>query len=424
MAPTRSETRSDARLAPLLPPEPNLTPADLIARAVALRPMLRARQAECESLGNVPDDVNAELIRQGFYRTVQPRRFGGYEIDVPTFFRIMMEIARGCAETGWVLTLTSGHPMIAALFSEEAQREAYGTTGDFRCPTAFAPIGRAVPVPGGYSVSGGWVSASGIDHATHFITMAAIDDGVAQGAARRAVLIMFKRAEFSIRDDWQVMGMQGTGSKTVVAKDVFIPEHRTVHTKGVGRFSDVAMRGPDLYSNPMYYGRIGPFLIGETASVTVGAARGALDLYEELLRDKKSPFPPFLERFKDPEFLHHYGRALALVSTAEAALIRAGEDFMDYASEDIAGGAPFDDEREYRLTLIAQQAIELAWQAVELIFRTAGTTASAKQGQPIGRFFRNVATMRTHPVMQHDRTMMAAAQIRFGLTPQRAGEGR
>ena len=73
-----------------------------------MRPMLRERQADCETIGNVPDDVNAELIRGGFYRTVQPRRFGGYEFDVPTYHRVMMEIARGCSETGWVLALTAG----------------------------------------------------------------------------------------------------------------------------------------------------------------------------------------------------------------------------------------------------------------------------------------------------------------------------
>ncbi len=76
-------------------PEPDLTPAEMLERAIALRPLLRSRQADCEALGRVPDDVNAELIRQGFYRIVQPRRFGGYEFDVPTFYKVMMEVARG-----------------------------------------------------------------------------------------------------------------------------------------------------------------------------------------------------------------------------------------------------------------------------------------------------------------------------------------
>ena len=92
-------------------------PQDMFARASKMVPTLRARQLECETSGNVPQDVNNELIRAGFYRIVQPRRFGGYEFDIPTFYRVMMEISRGCSETGWVLALTAGHPIILALLS-------------------------------------------------------------------------------------------------------------------------------------------------------------------------------------------------------------------------------------------------------------------------------------------------------------------
>src|SRR5690349_3127556 len=102
---------ADAGWAPIEPPEPALTPAEMIARARALRPMLRRAQADCETQGQVSAEVNAALIRAGLYRVVQPRCFGGYEFDVPTFFRVMTEVARGCPETGWVLALTAGHPM-------------------------------------------------------------------------------------------------------------------------------------------------------------------------------------------------------------------------------------------------------------------------------------------------------------------------
>src|SRR5262249_7274125 len=156
---------------------------EMLARAVALRSLLRASQAECEASGNVPDDVNAELIRAGFYRIVQPRRFGGYEFEVPVFYRVMMEIARGCSETAWVLALTAGHSLVAAFFPEDGQREVYGASGDFRCPAGFNPPGTAVPVDGGYRVTGNWVSASGIDHSTHFVTMAVVQSPVPQPVA-------------------------------------------------------------------------------------------------------------------------------------------------------------------------------------------------------------------------------------------------
>jgi 3-hydroxy-9,10-secoandrosta-1,3,5(10)-triene-9,17-dione monooxygenase len=399
-------------LSTIAPPEPGLTPEALIARAVALRPLLRSRQAECEALGKVPDDVNAELVRAGFYRAVQPRRFGGYEFDIPNFYRAMMEIARGCSDTGWVVSLTAGHPFMAAFFSEEGQRDVYGDAGEFRCPAGFNPPGTAVAVDGGYRVTGSWVSASGIDHATHFVTQAGVVD--ASGATVGSLLMMLRRDEFEILDDWRVMGMQGTGSKSVVAKNQFVPACRATKTRGVGLITAVALPGPRIHANPVYYGRIGAFLAGEGASVAVGAARGALDLYEDVLSNRRPTQRPTLDRSKDPEFLHYYGEALANVSAAEAALIRQGQEYMEYTAEEARGGAAFDTAREHRLILIAQRSIDMAWQAIDLIFRTAGTSASVKQGQPIGRIFRNIATIRTHPLHQADRTALAAAQERFG----------
>jgi 3-hydroxy-9,10-secoandrosta-1,3,5(10)-triene-9,17-dione monooxygenase len=164
----------------------------------------------------------------------------------------------------------------------------------------------------------------------------------------------------------------------------------------------------------MYHGRVGPFLIGEAAAVAVGGARGALDHFADAMQGKRSIFPPYLERQQDPEYQLHWGRAQALVSTAEAALARAGEDYMDYARADAAGGEPFGEQKEHRLTLIEQQCVRLAWDATELIFRTAGTSASARQGAAIGRVFRNLAVINTHPALQLDRTAVAAAKANFG----------
>ena len=404
-------TMAATRVWEIAAPEPDLTPEEMVARASKMIPILRARQVECEASGNVSEDINNELIRAGLYRIVQPRRFGGYEFDIPTFYRVMMEISRGCSETGWVLSLTAGHPIILAFFSEEGQRDVYGAAGEFRCPAGFNPPGVAVPVEGGYRITGSWVSASGIDLSTHFVTMATVQSAISHSVP--AILIMLDRNQFSTLDDWHVMGMQGTGSKSVVVKDLFVPAKRTAALKAHGLLTNVTLPGPRIYENPMYFGRIGAFLVGEGAAVAVGAARGALDLFEELLHTKRSQMPPYAERDKDPEYHYHYGRALSLIVTAEAALIRQGEEYMDSVRADAEGRAEFDLALEQRLSLIGLQSINLAWEALELIFRTAGTTASVRHGQPIGQFFRNIAAIRTHPILQLDRNMMNAARTQL-----------
>ena len=403
--------------ASISPPEPALTAETVIARAAALRPLLRERQAETEANGNISLDTNRRLIDAGFYRMVQPRAFGGYDFTPKDFFRAMMEISRGCSETAWVLALTAGHPLIAAYFSEEAQREAYSNNGEFRSPTAFNPPGTAIPVEGGYRVTGKWVSASGIDHATHFMTIATVKPAAEDNKTYPpSVLLMMTKQEIGIIDDWRVMGMQGTGSKSVTVTDLFVPTHRAAATKGHGLLTQVVLPGPRIHPNPMYYGRIGAFLIGEGAAVAVGAARGALDLFGEILRTKKQTQNPSLELYTDAEFLNYYGKALAKVVTAESALLQAAEEYLGYCREEAEGGAPFDVTREYRLSLVELSCIDMAWDAIEIIFKEAGTSASVKAAQPVGRYFRNIAAIRTHPIMQIDRVAMKAAKAEFGVS--------
>lgn len=282
-------------------------------------------------------------------------------------------------------------------------------TASSAAPAAFTPPGRAEPVPGGYRLDGAWVSASGCDLSTHFIGMALVP-----GEPPTPIQVLIERPQYHIVDDWHVMGMQGTGSRRVVTEGAFLPAHRTVAVGGSSRGSE-AVGTNRVHANPIYAGPIGPFLIGEAAAVAVGTARGALDHYEESLRTRRSPFPPHAARIQDPLAQRAYGTALALVATAEAALVRSGEEYMEHAAAELEGGPPFGEENEQRLTLIEQQCVQLAWQAMELIYRTAGTTASAREGTPIGRALRNLAVITTHPALQMDGTAVAAACARFGL---------
>src|SRR5262245_16383995 len=95
-------------------PEPDLTPDQLVPRAEARRSMLLDRQMDCESAGCLPAETNRAFDAAGFYRTIQPRYFGGYEFDLPTFMRVIMAVSRGCTESGWALALIAGHPNLVA----------------------------------------------------------------------------------------------------------------------------------------------------------------------------------------------------------------------------------------------------------------------------------------------------------------------
>ncbi|WP_425433602.1 acyl-CoA dehydrogenase family protein [Kineococcus rhizosphaerae] len=399
-----------ASSAPLTPPEPALTPEELVRRADALRPVLRERQAETEASGNVSADTNQLLVDAGFYRAVQPRAFGGYEFDLPTFARVMTSVARGCPETAWVLSIVSGHVYQLATFPLEGQRAAYGRSGDFRAPEVAAPQGKGRRVDGGYLVSGAWDYASGSTFATHVLLTFVLEDPRSGEPATR--MGVFGREDFEVVQNWDVIGMQGTGSNRVVLADVFVPEHLTKPYPPIGLEvpSEVYAR------STLFHGPARPFIVMESAAVIVGAAEGALDLYEETFHSRKASGPAGGARADLAEYQLNFGRCRALVDTARAALLQTAVDFTAAAQRTQETGEPCPDDDVRRMVLVLLQSIHLAHEAVDIVFRTAGSSASRKDSM-IGRYWRNVGVLRGHLAHQSDSAAVNYGRTHFGHPP-------
>jgi len=399
------------RHAAIAPPEPNLTPADMIRRAQAMRATLTARQEQCEALGAILPETNAEFVKAGFYRIVQPRRFGGYEFDMPTFVKVMIEISRGCPSSGWVLALTAGHPLLLAVFPDEAQIEAYGRDGEFRGPAVGAPA-MCRRVEDGWRVTGGWDYASGCDIGTHLIGGA-----MRIGADGKPVHmhILMKRDEYTIENNWNMIGMQGTGSKHAVVDNVFIPDHRavdwTIWMDPPKR--DLASR---LLRNPIYHGRKPAFLIGEATAVAIGIAKGALDHYEDILAKKPQAFMPGATRKENAEFQQYFGLARGWIDTAEAAMLQVARDYEEHCRAFVEDGRPFGDEADRQMVMVEQNCVKLAWDATDLMFTTAGTSSGRKDSK-LARHFRDLAVLRSHGTMRLLRTAPNYARLHFGQPP-------
>jgi len=416
---TKTPNAAQTAKQPIEPPEPWLTPAEMIERAERMRSVLRERQARCEQLGRLPDETNDEFVRAGFYRIVQPRCFGGYEFDLITFARVMMEVARGCLQSGWTLALTAGHPAaFLSAFPEQGQREAYGEGGECRAPGVAMPGGIAIPEDGGYRVTAAWDYCSGADIGTHFLGgMIAPVPGSNMPRAHMYVLI--QRQDYEIIDNWDVFGMVGTGSRRVVVKDLFVPAHRTLEMAEFTESHILSIRnqpGRALHANPLYHGPLVPLLLFEVGAVAVGGARGALDVYEQMLREKKTKLPPVAPLFELPDPQRRFGEAQALIDTAEGSLLTLAANYTELCRLEKTEGVEFSEAAARRMHRAQQQCVELAWQSVDLLFRSAGTSAATKMST-LGRYFRDLAVMRTHLVLQLDHTSTNVGRLHFGLQP-------
>jgi 3-hydroxy-9,10-secoandrosta-1,3,5(10)-triene-9,17-dione monooxygenase len=393
-------------------PEPDLTPEAVVGRAQALIPAIREQQDEAERLGHHTADLDRRFAEAGFYRILQPRRFGGYEFGLPVFWRVMLAVSAGDPGTGWGLTLGAHHALvIGAWFSEAGQRDIFGSFGDFRGPHRPPPVGTAAPANGGYVVSGTWDYCSGIAHATHFMGNAM----VAETADPMPIAVVIPRKQVTVLADWgggATLGMNASGSNSVRADAVFVPAHRTAPADWTRHAAPAP--GAALHGNPLYCGRIYAVYHAGLVIPVIGAARAALEEYEQIIRTRPTHFPPQVPRYTHPDYQRPFGQALALTDAAEAIVLRAGEEYTERAARWVDGGPPFTREDDVRLFAMIQQAGQLAAHAVEIIFAAAGSSA-AKRGTRLQRCYRDVAMYRGHIAAQHLTTAGELARVHFGL---------
>jgi 3-hydroxy-9,10-secoandrosta-1,3,5(10)-triene-9,17-dione monooxygenase len=392
-------------------PEPDLTPAEMVARAEALRPLLLEEQADTEARGYYSEKVHEEFRHAGFYRILQPRRFGGYEFDLATFAKLILEVARGCPSSGWCLCLGAGHVMnLTSLFSEQAQVDVFGTDGEFRAPSRGTPMGTAVPVEAGWLVNGTWDYCSGAPYATHFMPVAFEDPS----DPTSFVLAVVPRSQWTMLDDWgDVLGLAGSGSHSIEVKDAVVPEHFVVRENLLDVDVTGGTPGFALHGNPMYAGRTLGFFYVEIVSIVVGTARAALDEFEQIMLTRKTYIPPIVPRYQHHEFQRPFGLALAMVDAAELTVIGAAELYLEYCRRGVEGGEPFTVEEDMRLYTSLQHAARLAWEATELLFRNAGTSA-ARNGQRMQRYYRDISMSRTQFAANFERAAEWLARVHFG----------
>jgi 3-hydroxy-9,10-secoandrosta-1,3,5(10)-triene-9,17-dione monooxygenase len=391
-----------------------LTSEELVAKADALRPRLLEEQASTEERARYSEELHEIFREAGFYRLLVPRRFGGLEVDVPTFYRVMVSISRGCPSTGWMLTLGSGHALqIGSYWSEEAQAEIFGD-GHFVSPASFAfQDALAEPVPGGYRVHGTWHFCSGAPFATHHVGIAPT------GEPDRLVVVAVPRKDFRVLDNWgDLIGLKGSGSHSIVVDDARIPERWAVPIEEFLGVGVASTPGYELHQNPLYGGAFIAFAMGELNSVQVGNAQAAVDEFERLITGRKTMGigvdAPGRPRSHDVDYQRCLGLGLAYTDAALSILERCGQLYHEYAQLAMEEEDPFSDERAYRIYGQLMTAHKLCWEAGDTVFRAA-STAGARDGARMQRYWRDLCAFRTNGLHQLDFKAPSIAQARLGL---------
>ncbi|MGH2851071.1 MAG: acyl-CoA dehydrogenase family protein [Solirubrobacteraceae bacterium] len=395
------------------------TEAELVERALALRPKLVERQASAEELTHYDEEMHEEFRAAGFYRMFIPRRYGGFEVSVPTFMRVIVAIARGCPGTAWCLALGCNHAlMVGSWFPERTQDEVFGGD-DFIAAAVAAPVSeQAVRLDDGWELTGKVAFCSGIPYATWYMGQA-MTQGVG-GAPGPMMIFVAPRGAWRMLDDWgDLIGLKASGSNSIVFDHARLPDHYVLENTTMVNVDVAGAPGVRLHGNSMYGGRaLGVFTMC-LGAVLVGGAYNALDEYERQMQLRTIPTPPFTPRILDADFQRYFGGAWAKIATAEAALYQVAEQHMELCRRQAEDGVAFSYIDDMRLGCVAREVMVQCWETVQAdLVRTAGASL-LRTGERLERIFRDLAVGNAHRnTALRDWAYRELALAHFGMPSQ------
>jgi alkylation response protein AidB-like acyl-CoA dehydrogenase len=384
------------------PDADSITREVLVERAKAMVPELKERAPHTDAARRMLPETVQMFTDAGFFRIVQPRRYGGFELGVDVLEEVVIEVARGCGSSAWCLAILGGHTWWSGLFEEAGQDLLFGDDGHVIMATNLSGNGRCRRVEGGFELSGRFVYLSGCDVSNWLCVGAMLEeDGVAPQDAPWFYLAI-RPQDVEIVDDWYMLGLRGTGSKTVLADKVFVPQCLALSQAAIA-----AQEAPGRYvhQNPLYGAPMLAFLSIETTGAAVGIAQQAVDILEDIARTKpvrtREAGLTGATQSSLPSFRRHLAEAKSMANAARVLLLDEARRLASTMQEYAPQGRKLAPDEIVEYGLNSARLVDLCVQAVDHCFAAAGTSATF-EGQPMERCWRDMHMLSTHNVYRLD----------------------
>ena len=363
--------------------------SDPVVLAAELRPLLARNAAQVERDRRICAENIEALERANLFRLMTPRRWGGYGVPLATSLNVWAELAKGCASSSWVTMITGATLWVASLLSDRGQEEIFANPAGLRICGVVSPTARGRRVTGGLRVSGKMPFASGCWHSSWALLGFVVEDE-AHKAIDQAIGFA-PISELEIEDTWFVAGMCGTGSNTLVAKDVFIPDHRILSTARAmeGHYPHQRLSGEpsDLYA-------LGPILPLVLLGPVVGIAKALLQEVIEGTRKRGITFTTYTRQADSAVVQHQVAEAALKIDSAWFHTIRAAGDVHDVA----VSGNLMDYAARARVRGECGYAAKLVREAIDSLVSIAGASAFA-EASPIQRMWRDANVSSRHAML-------------------------
>jgi alkylation response protein AidB-like acyl-CoA dehydrogenase len=358
--------------------------AELIGRARELVPLLDRAGDRIEREQRIPDDVLDALHDARLFRLLIPRSCDGEEVEPATLFQVVEAIAQGDASVGWCIGQGSGVSMAAAYLKPEVANTVFGEKRAVAACGPNNPNTAAVVCDGGYRVSGDWSFASGSQHSAWLLGHATVcePDGkprlAPDGKPLELRSMLFPKPAATMADDWNVMGLKGTGSVSYSVRELFVPADFSFT-----RESDADRREP----GPLYrFSMFNMFGVG-FSGVALGIARRALDDFIKLALTKK-PYGLTTLLCDNNTIQSQVGLSEARLQSSRTYVIETYRKLYD----GVAQGLRFTPEMRIANRIVTCYAIQQAREVMNFVYHAAGATAIF-ESNPFERRFRDLHTV-------------------------------
>ncbi|HVT33354.1 MAG TPA: acyl-CoA dehydrogenase family protein [Rhodanobacteraceae bacterium] len=293
--------------------------AELVARARAMIPLLGGNASATDQDRRVAEQNILLMTKAGLFRMMVPKRYGGFQVNLRTSLDVISVVAEGCGSSAWVLSLINNCAWIVGLMPEEAQDEIFGADPDARVAGVLAPSADVRRVEGGVVASGRWFWASGSLHASWGMLGIVVPDADGRRSVQRLAFVPM--SELSIEYTWNASGMKGTGSNCLVAKDVFIPDHRMISLSDAveGRISPPP-------GEPLYRSAFIPVMVLAIVGPQLGLVRAALRHAIEGAAERNIPYTTYERQSDSPAFQLQIAEAAMKIESAHLHAYRAADD--------------------------------------------------------------------------------------------------
>ncbi|WP_344164547.1 acyl-CoA dehydrogenase family protein [Nocardiopsis rhodophaea] len=360
-----------------------------MARAREIVPMLARHAAESEQHRCLAEESLKALTDSGMFRLLTPHRYGGYEVSLRTFLDVTSTLAEGDGASSWLVSVCNSCAWMASLFPQKAQDDVFGATRDTIVSGVVAPTAETRRVDGGLRVSGRWYYNSGSWHADWAVVGVPIT--ASSGEVIDQGLALVPASDYTVEETWFVAGMSATGSNCLVAKDIFIPDHRIISVPPL--IDGTHPTEHDEHS--LYRSAFAPFVSTVVIGPQLGLGRAALEFVTSKASDKAIAFT-FYERQSDSTaFQVDVAEAALKIDTAHLHAYRVA----DTIDQGAAHGQLPDHLTRARLRADLGHVVENIGAAINLLLHVHGSAAFA-ESNPLQRIWRDASVAARHAVIQ------------------------